>query len=121
MTLNEKLKKLEEAYTTKQSNGPNYKQMEERFIKYKREVDARCRNEVESEIRRFKEIEVSAIRLEEAAKYRNKMQEMRNEIEILYNQKLGVLKEKEKELLDKCIIKEKALESAGFEHRQKML
>lgn len=47
-----------------------FKTLEERMMKYKRECDAKYTEDLESEIRRLKEFEVSKLRMEEAQKYR---------------------------------------------------
>lgn len=60
-----------------------FKTLEERMLKYKKEVDQKAREDLESEIRRLKEFEMSKLRIEEAQKYRQKLQEYRDELETL--------------------------------------
>lgn len=43
-----------------------FKSLEERMVKYKRECEAKYREDLENEIRRLKEFEMSKIRMEEA-------------------------------------------------------
>jgi hypothetical protein len=43
-----------------------FKSMEEKMIKYKRELDQKYKEDLESEIRRLKDFEISKIRMEEA-------------------------------------------------------
>jgi hypothetical protein len=43
-----------------------FKALEERMLKYKRECDQKYQNDLESEIRRLKEFEMSRLRIEEA-------------------------------------------------------
>ena len=47
-----------------------FKTLEERMLKFKRECEQQYRNDLESEIRRLKEFELSKIRMDEAQKYR---------------------------------------------------
>jgi hypothetical protein len=47
-----------------------FKSLEERMMKYKRECDAKYKEDLEGEIRRLKDFEMSKIRMEEAQKYR---------------------------------------------------
>ena len=47
------------------------------MLKYKQECEARYQNDLATEIRRLKEFEVSRIRIEEAGKYRDKMEAFR--------------------------------------------
>jgi hypothetical protein len=50
-----------------------YKSLEERMLRYKRDCDIKLRTEVKGEVERIREIEMSHVRLEEAAKYRAKI------------------------------------------------
>lgn len=43
------------------------------MLKYKREIDQKAREDLEGEVRRLKEFELSKIRIEEAQKYRQKI------------------------------------------------
>jgi predicted site-specific integrase-resolvase len=43
-----------------------FKSLEERMVKYKRECEAKYREDLDNEIRRLKEFEMSKIRMEEA-------------------------------------------------------
>ena len=47
------------------------------MLKYKQECEARFANDLQREVRRLKEFEVSRIRIEEASKYRDKMEAFR--------------------------------------------
>lgn len=51
-----------------------YKQMEGRLLKMKNELEQRYKVDLQNEITRLKEFEVSRIRMEEAARYRDKME-----------------------------------------------
>jgi hypothetical protein len=43
-----------------------FKSLEERMVRYKREMELKYKDDLESEIRRLKEFEISKIRMEEA-------------------------------------------------------
>ena len=43
-----------------------YKSMEEKLVKFKRELEMKYKEDLESEIRRLKDFEVSKMRMEEA-------------------------------------------------------
>ena len=78
LKLTDKLKCLEDAYGERMKGGTtNYRVVEERMVKYKREWDIRMKEELRQEIDRIREVEVSNVRLQEAARYRVKVQEMR--------------------------------------------
>lgn len=94
-----------------------FKSLEERMVKYKRECEAKYREDLDNEIRRLKEFEMSKIRMEEAQKYRAKLQEYRDEMESLHQDKLRELKVREQEAWDRIKNKERDLEKMSFEHR----
>jgi len=50
-----------------------FKSLEERMLKYKRECDQKYQIDLEKEIKRLKDFELSKIKLEEAQKYREKL------------------------------------------------
>ncbi len=50
-----------------------FKTLEERMIKYKHECELQYKLDLESEIRRLKDFELSKIRMEEAQAYRAKL------------------------------------------------
>ena len=47
---------------------------EQRLLKYKKAFERRAKDEMDAEMRRFKEFEISNMRLEESEKYRLKME-----------------------------------------------
>lgn len=47
-----------------------FKSLEERMLKYKRECEEKFKEDLESEIRRLKEFELSKLKIEEGQKYR---------------------------------------------------
>lgn len=98
-----------------------YKIIEERMVKYQRECDERVRREVEAEVNRFKELELSQLRLQESAKYREKIDEFQNELDSIHQEKIKELKLREREVLTRVREKERQVESAAFEHRQKVI
>ena len=57
-----------------------FKSLEERMMKYKRECDDKYRADLEKEIARLKEFELSKIRMEEASKYRKQMENFTTEM-----------------------------------------
>ena len=50
-----------------------FKTLEERMTKYKREMDKKYDDDLQREIARLRDFEVSKIRMEEAQKYRSKL------------------------------------------------
>jgi len=122
LTLDQKLSRIDFHYSsTKYNKNQPSKELEERMVKYKKEMDVKMKAEIAAEISRIRNTELSSIKLEEAAKCRIKMQECRNELEQLYNDKLQKLKKKEQDILQQCRQKEKEVEKMEYEHRQIMV
>jgi DNA repair exonuclease SbcCD ATPase subunit len=68
LSLEDKLKRIDLNLqeTSSMDRLMPYKVMEERMLKYKREVEQKAKEDLESEVRRLKEFEASRIRVEEA-------------------------------------------------------
>lgn len=98
-----------------------YKQMEQRINKIKHDLEARYRTDLESEVRRMKEFELSKMRMEEAAVYRDKLDNFRSEMEHLHIDKVKELKQREQAAQDRLKSREQEIEKLAYEHRQKVL
>jgi len=98
-----------------------HKVLEERMLRYKRECDERLAKEVQVAVAKVREIEISHVKLEEAAAYRTKLAEYRNELDSVHKSKIKELRQRESEIIERCKIKEREVEAAAFEHRQKVL
>lgn len=94
-----------------------FKTLEEWMTKYKRECDERVWMEVESEVNRVRELELSWIWLEESAKYWKMINEFQSELDSMHQEKVKELKLWEHELLSRIKDKERQIESAAFDHR----
>jgi hypothetical protein len=68
MSLEQKLKRIDS--TLKEASESErlvpFKTLEERMLKYKKELELKYLNDLESEVRRLKEFELSKLRIEEA-------------------------------------------------------
>ena len=75
MTLDQKLKRLDYNHLEKLEleRVMPFKSMEEKLVKHKKELETKYKADLESEIRRLKEFELSKMRIEEAQKYRDKL------------------------------------------------
>ena len=68
-------------------------------------------------MRRLKEFELSKLRIEEAQRYRQKIQEYRDELEGLQQEKLRELKIREAEAWERIKNRERDLDKSAFELR----
>ena len=63
------------------------------MLQYKKECEARYQNDLQTQIRRMKDFELSRIRMEEADRYREKMEAFRTEMETMHVEKVKELKD----------------------------
>ena len=91
------------------------------MLNYKKEVEARYQNDLQTQIRRLKEFELSRIRMEEADRYREKMENFRQEMETMHLEKVKELKQREENAMDRIKSRESELEKAAYAHRQHVL
>ena len=69
-----------------------FKNLEARILKVRDELEQRYKHDLANEITRLREFEVSRIRMEEAARYREKMESFRVAMEQLHLDKVKELK-----------------------------
>ncbi|CAG9327016.1 unnamed protein product [Blepharisma stoltei] len=119
--LEERLRKLDIEYIQKTKVSDDPQTLEERMLRYQRECDTRMRNDLAQEIARVREIEISALRIEEANKYRQQLQKIRTEQEEYWRQQLEGLKEREREARERLMIREKEIEAKEYAQRQQLL
>jgi hypothetical protein len=94
-----------------------FKTLEERMSKYKRECDKKYDEDLQKEMARLRDFEVSKIRMEEAQKYRSKLSSFTEEMEHLHLEKVKELKIREQETISRIKNKEREVEKVAFEHR----
>lgn len=94
-----------------------FKTLEERMQKYKRECDKKYADDLQREVARLRDFEVSKIRMEEAQKYRSKLTQFTDEMEKLHLEKVKELKIRENETIARIKTKEREVEKVAFEHR----
>jgi hypothetical protein len=114
--LETRLRLLDSEFLTKTRTG--HESFEERILKVRQECEEKARIELNSEIFRVKEVEISQVRLEEAAKYREQLRVARNELEEVWKSQLDELKARERESKERLVIREKDLEVREFRQRE---
>lgn len=104
LNLEQKLKKVEYEYHTKFEDNMSEKslQFDEKFLRLKREYEAKMKTELEAEISRIRDFEIAALKIEEAEKYRLKMEAYREELEKMYLDKVNKLRERERDTIERC-------------------
>lgn len=76
------------------------------MLQYKKECEARYQNDLQTQIRRMKDFELSRIRMEEADRYREKMEAFRTEMETMHVEKVKELKQREENAMQRIRSKE---------------
>ena len=94
--------------------------MEERMLQYQTECDTRSRNDLESQMRHFRDSEALKIRLEESRKARVELEATRREMELEYERRLAASSDREKEAARQHAEKERQLEASQYEYRARM-
>ena len=107
--LEKELRKIDEKYNKMIDINkviPFSKLNEKKFLEYKEECDNKYKEDLKSEMERFKNIEISQMRLDENKNYVTKIEKIREEYEQIYEKKNEEI-QKMKQLLEE---KEKMLE-----------
>lgn len=84
------------------------------MMKYKREADKKYADDLQREISRLRDFEVSKIRMDEAQKYRSKLTQFTEEMESLHLEKVKELKLREQETVSRIQNKEREVEKVAF-------
>ena len=118
--MNEKLKKIDEKYDKKISKenlkSPQTNNLVSKFDRYKKELNEKYKEDIQNEIELIKTMEVGKVMIEQNQKFLEKIEKVRKEYEDAYeiknnelSQKIKDLKEKENNLKNEYIQKEKEL------------
>ena len=104
LDLEQKLRNVDYQYHIKHDEDRSVKNQgfDERFLRVKREYEAKMKTDLEAEIARIKDFEIASIRIDEAEKYRIKMEQYREELEKMYLDKVNKLRERERDTIERC-------------------
>jgi len=91
------------------------------MMKYQRECEERSRAEIQAEVARVREIEISRMRLEEAAKCRHQLDRAREELENLHLTRLKEMRSREAEMKERFASRETEIEKNAYNQRQRQL
>jgi hypothetical protein len=73
------------------------------------------------QVERVRQFEVGAARMEEATRYRRQLEDARKDLERVHAERLEQLRRREESHRERLQRREKAVETAAYEHRQKIL
>ena len=122
--LEKELKKIDEKYNKMldiEKVLPFNKSNEKKFLEYKEECDNKYKEDLKNEIERFKNIELSNMRMEENKKYIEKIEQIRQEYETVYEKKYEEIKNMKKILDEKEKMIEKEQDKKSIENNELIL
>lgn len=123
-TVNETESRLDQSYRSlkvKEPVGWLQGQVEARMAAYRQEIEEQSKSEVERQVSRVRDVEIAAVRLEEAMKHRKSSESERLELDRMHQDRLSKLRQREEDLMDKLRQQQRDVESVAYEHRQKIL
>ncbi|XP_014666830.1 PREDICTED: uncharacterized protein LOC106808581 [Priapulus caudatus] len=122
-TLHEKLRIVDAHYDGRKSEerGVWMTSVEDRILSFQRQLEERSRSELQLEVARFKEMELTQMRLLEQEKCRKELGNARREMEILYQSKCDALATREKNLAEQIQKEQEMLSKDAYAQRQKIL
>eukprot|EP00753_Platysulcus_tardus_P003661 PLAT12477.7.p2 GENE.PLAT12477.7~~PLAT12477.7.p2 ORF type:complete len:705 (-),score=370.78 PLAT12477.7:654-2726(-) len=95
--------------------------MEERMLAFQRDCEARYADQLAEELERMRTSELNAMRLEESIAYRQQLESARTELQREYEARFRKLKARDEERSAFFQRREREVESARYEHRQRVL
>ena len=114
-----RLQKIEEKYNTKVMEGNDINLVENRFNKYKDDMDKRYQAQLKMEIDRFKSVELSQMRIEENKRYLIELEKLEEKYQEEYNKKYEELKKLQNELNERELKLKKEYEELNMNLKQK--
>eukprot|EP00898_Chlorokybus_atmophyticus_P001808 jgi/Chlat1/2628/Chrsp178S02469 len=95
--------------------------IEERMLRYRKEVEDRAREELSSHLERVRRFECGAVRMDEAARYRRQLDAAREQLEAVHADRLAALRSKEEAATLSLRRRQRDVEALAYEFRQKAL
>ncbi|KAJ3237441.1 oxidative DNA demethylase [Chytriomyces hyalinus] len=122
-TVETELRRLDNTFlsSSKLSNRGLLNAMESRVSKFQQELELRMENEMETQLSRFKDVELAKMRIEERSKYVNEVAHVRGEYELKLVEQRERIMETEEGQRKWIEEREKDLEAANLELRQRIL
>ena len=102
-----KISRIEENFIQKTDyfSLKDSKKFEENYIRYKKEIEVRCKEEYDDKIRKFIETKALEIRMDENIKFKEKLAKEMKKYQEEYKNKLDDLKKRESNALNLCQLK----------------
>jgi len=118
-----RLRALDEKFLlqSEAERGNPARAVDERMAQYQRECDERARKEIETEIERLRETEISSARSEERAHFAAELATRLDELEKEHADRLVRQRRREQDVMSRLAEKERALDAESHAQRQRML
>ncbi|KAL4230641.1 oxidative DNA demethylase [Mactra antiquata] len=122
-TLDEKMNVLDELFSSKREEQyrTGATALEDKLLKFQRQLEDRFKSEMKLEVSRMKEDEVSRIRLEEKENFRRELDKARKEMERTYQAKFDALVVRERNATERLQREQEMQEKEIYNQRQSIL
>ena len=124
INLEKELKKIDDKYNKLlniEQVLPFNKSNEKKFLEYKEELDNKYKEDLKNEMERFRNIELNNMRTEENKKHVEKIEQIRQEYDNIYEKKYDEIKNMKKILDEKEKMLEKDLDKKTIENNELIL
>ncbi|PVD35044.1 hypothetical protein C0Q70_06325 [Pomacea canaliculata] len=122
-SLDEKLKSLEELYSSKREDLSHSSRtaVEERILTYQRQLEDRYNSQLKLEIARLRDSEIARMRLEEKEKCTKENEKIKKELQRTYQDKYDALVERERNAIERLHKEQELQEKEVYSQRQMLL
>ena len=114
---------IEHAYSelSEKEREHSHLSMQEKMLSFQRQCQGRANEQVRTEMTRFKERELSAMRLECESKMQDEVVKVRRQTETFFQERMKGLQQRERNLMEGMKTREAQLDATLFSQRQKIL
>ena len=114
---------IENAYSelSEKEREHSHLSMQEKMLSFQRQCQTRANEQVRTEMTRFKERELSAMRLECESRTQDEVGKVRRQTESFFQERLKGLQQRERNLMEGMKTREAQLDATLFTQRQKIL
>ncbi|MEW5300111.1 MAG: hypothetical protein WDW36_003065 [Sanguina aurantia] len=118
-----RMRQVEESHAARARSQQLYPTQgaEERMALFRQEVEEQARAEIIRQVSRVREVELAAVRLDEASKGRVALDKERLELDRVHHERLAKLRAREEEVGERLRRQQRDVEDIAFGHRQKMM
>ncbi|XP_018420694.1 PREDICTED: oral-facial-digital syndrome 1 protein [Nanorana parkeri] len=117
----EKLKFIDEQFDELYPQRPKFESLEGKLNEYRREIEEQHQEEMTQKLKRFKDVEIAKIKLEERDKCQKEISDLRRELEKMYHSKMEGLVTREKNAIERLQRQQEIESTEVYAQRQSLL